>query len=155
MVQYNEHHRHRLPKHPSTKVRVPKLNVLQFLFRPSEDDEEDDNIFRPRIVLSLLYNVALTSKITNSDIIAKTRAPGDISGLNDVATGDWKDMILREKRFTEIHASVSFPLKGFFSILCSVHLLFRGFELKNRFRFAWEHKASGAIQTLPFMNSIF
>ena len=65
----------------------------------SNDDGATDRI---RVALSLLYNVGLSSGITNSEIIANTRESSRVAGIEDLDEGDRKDMLMSAKKFAKL-----------------------------------------------------
>uniref|UniRef100_A0AC34GT58 Uncharacterized protein n=1 Tax=Panagrolaimus sp. ES5 TaxID=591445 RepID=A0AC34GT58_9BILA len=84
-------------------IAVTVRDILQRRRNSKRDsDDDDDNTFHPRIVLSFIYNTAMTSEITNSEIIAKTGVENRIVELKDTDAGNWDLMILSEKKFIKI-----------------------------------------------------
>uniref|UniRef100_A0A914X0F9 Uncharacterized protein n=1 Tax=Plectus sambesii TaxID=2011161 RepID=A0A914X0F9_9BILA len=60
------------------------------------------------VLLCFLYNLALTSDITNGDIIANTNHQA-VAELKDTATGEWKEMKLSVKSLAKLNISRQNP----------------------------------------------
>ncbi|PAV74564.1 hypothetical protein WR25_26823 isoform B [Diploscapter pachys] len=99
----SEENRADLAETSSWKNMMAILAVLSrdIIFENANADD-DTAKHRKRVALSLLYNVGLSSGITNAEIIANIRESSRVAGMEDLDEGDRKDMLTSAKKFAKL-----------------------------------------------------